>query len=60
MTPAVPHAAESFWAGAGRARSYCSGDPDDLAGDAHLWSEFGEDDLGILYRCDFCGVTDLG
>lgn len=58
MTSAVPHAAASLREG--RARMYCSGDPYDLAGDAHLWSEFGEDDLGILYRCDFCGVTDLG
>jgi hypothetical protein len=31
-----------------------------LAGNAHLWSEFGEDDQGTLYRCDICGVTDVG
>ncbi|SEG99220.1 hypothetical protein SAMN05444920_112295 [Nonomuraea solani] len=37
----------------------CTGDPLNLAGNAHAWSEFGEDGRGTLYRCDVCGVTDL-
>ena len=41
-------------------RVLCSGDPYDLTGGAHLWSEFGEDDRGTIYRCDVCGVTDVG
>ncbi|GAB2942069.1 hypothetical protein ACFMQL_35810 [Nonomuraea fastidiosa] len=42
------------------ARVLCSGDRYDLTGAAHAWNEFGEDDLGITYRCDVCGVTDVG
>ncbi|MEV4570383.1 hypothetical protein AB0K18_04035 [Nonomuraea sp. NPDC049421] len=53
--PAGPHDA----AAGGGARVLCSGDPYDLTGTAHSWSEFGEDDLGTLYRCDVCGVTDV-
>ncbi|WP_146615432.1 hypothetical protein [Nonomuraea aridisoli] len=68
LSPAVPNPAEPHVTSAGRragtvrrgARRYCSGDPLDLAGDAHLWSEFGEDNQGTLYRCDICGVTDVG
>ncbi|MCK2212283.1 hypothetical protein MF672_000495 [Actinomadura sp. ATCC 31491] len=41
-------------------RTYCSGDPSNLAGNAHWWSEFGEDHRGTLYRCEVCGVTDFG
>lgn len=70
LSPAIPGPAESHvtsagrWAGevsraAGR-RKFCSGDRYDLAGNAHWWSEFGEDDEGTLYRCDICGVTDVG
>ncbi|MCF6472234.1 hypothetical protein FAF44_28135 [Nonomuraea sp. MG754425] len=66
VPPAVPNPVEPHLTSAPRrttgrgrgARGYCSGDPHDLAGDAHLWSEFGENDQGTLYRCDVCGVTD--
>lgn len=69
LTPAAPVPAEPLpvppaqvtpvGAGIGRLRKLCSGDPYDLSGDAHLWSEFGEDERGTLYRCDICGVTDV-
>lgn len=70
LSPVVPSPAEPHVTSAGRRtgpvgrsaapRTFCSGDRYDLAGNAHLWSEFGEDDQGTLYRCDICGVTDLG
>ncbi len=70
LSPAVPNPAKPHVTSAGRragalsrgagSRKFCSGDPYDLAGNAHLWSEFGEDDHGTLYRCDICGVTDIG
>lgn len=47
--PAKPHVtsagrrAGAVSRGAG-SRQFCSGDPYDLAGNAHLWSEFGEDE----------------
>jgi hypothetical protein len=36
----------------------CCGDPTNLDGNAHPWSEIGEDNRGTHYRCDVCGATD--
>lgn len=37
----------------------CCGDPSNLDGMAHPWSEVGEDQRGIHYRCHVCGATDV-
>ncbi|WP_043641196.1 hypothetical protein [Nonomuraea candida] len=41
-------------------RMRCSADPYDLTGSAHMWNEFGEDHRGTIYRCEICGVMDVG
>jgi len=37
----------------------CCGDPTNLDGNAHPWSEVGEDDRGIHYLCQVCGAKDV-
>jgi len=37
----------------------CCGDPTNLDGNAHPWSEVGEDDRGIHYLCQVCGAQDV-
>jgi hypothetical protein len=36
----------------------CCGDPCNLDGNAHPWSEVGEDQRGTHYRCLVCGAED--